>query len=84
MSSCCGGARGARRRPPKPGPVAGTEQVLMAYVGPRDELFTTRGPATRTRYLASAREHERRVPVYVEDVAGLEATRLWVRAEEGD
>lgn len=76
--ACCGGGRsGRRRRPPVP-TVSGTEKILMAYVGPREELFTTRGPATGIKYLTSALEHERLVPVFVEDQPGLEASGVWV------
>ena len=53
----------------------------MAYTGEREALFSRRGPATRTKYLASAKPTEQVIAVYVEDVAGLEAAGDWVRVE---
>lgn len=81
MSPCCGG-KTIRRRPPKTPAVEGTDRVLVEYVGDRAELFSVRGPATKIRYYFSSQDHERVLPVYVEDVPGLEAMGDWRQVEE--
>jgi hypothetical protein len=62
--------------------VPGTDRVLAEYTGGREDLFSTRGPATRVRYYVSARAHERQILVYVEDLPGLVGSGEW-RPVEG-
>lgn len=75
--ACCGGGsikRGAGRRAAS-ALVAGTERVLVEYLGTRVELWSVRGRATGTKYFFAQRETERIQLVYVEDVEGLECRR---------